>query len=189
MGAVLGLSGKASIEQAMKIRVLVAIVGLAIGFAAPIFAQPANTPDAQLRQKLVALFKNFDAAFSNNNIDAMAVDFTEDAVLVTTYGPIFGRQAIKQWYAELFKTVHASNVLSTVDPDSPHPIGTDHGAIWATGNWRATLQGSAGSVEAKGYWSAVGSREGEHWKIQMLCLNTPLLPAASPASTASPSSQ
>lgn len=173
----------------MKTRLVVPLVGLAISFALPSFAQPTNKPDPQLRQKFVALFKNLDEACNNNDADAMAVDFTDDAVLVTTYGPFFGRQAIRDWYAELFKDVHASDFLSNIDPDSPYSIGTDHGEMWATGNWRTTLQGKGGSLEAKGYWSAIGSREDEHWKIRMLCLNSIPESAALPAPTASASNQ
>jgi ketosteroid isomerase-like protein len=145
-------------------------------------AQPTNTPDPQLRQRLVALFKQFDEAYNRNDAAAVGANFTEDAVLVTPYGPIFGRRAIEQWYAELFKGVHLSNLLTPADEDSPHPIGTGGNAMWATGKWSATLQGHGGSEEAQGYWgSAIEGREGEPWTIRMLCFNT------APASTASPS--
>jgi hypothetical protein len=39
----------------MKIRFLLALVGLAISFALPTVAQQTNTPDPQLRQALDAL--------------------------------------------------------------------------------------------------------------------------------------
>jgi hypothetical protein len=42
----------------MKTRLLLAVVGLAIGSALPTFAQQTNKPDAQLRQKLVDAIKN-----------------------------------------------------------------------------------------------------------------------------------
>jgi len=41
----------------MKIRLVVALVGLAMSFALPTFAQQTNTPDPQLREKLVAAIK------------------------------------------------------------------------------------------------------------------------------------
>jgi hypothetical protein len=55
----------------MKIRLLIAIAGLVIGFAMPAFAQQTNTPDPQLRQQLEAFAKKEDEAFNNN--DAAAV--------------------------------------------------------------------------------------------------------------------
>lgn len=174
----------------MKRRLLLALVGLASGFAAPAFAQQTDTPDPQLRQRLVALVKNFDEAYNRNDAAAVAAHFTEDAVLVTPYGSVFGRQAIEQWYADLFKEVRLSNLRSAVDPDCPHLIGTDGKEMWATGEWSATVKGqNGGSVEAKGYGSALGIREGEDWKIRMLCVNNTPAPAATPSPTASPSHQ
>ena len=64
----------------MKIRLLLALVGLAISFALPTFAQQKNTPDPQLRQRLVALVKKYDDAFNKNDAAAVAANFTEDAV-------------------------------------------------------------------------------------------------------------
>jgi hypothetical protein len=76
----------------MKMRFLLALVGWAIGFAAPTFVQQTNTPDPQLRQRLIALFKNFDAAYNRDDATAGAANFTQDVILVTPYGPILGRQ-------------------------------------------------------------------------------------------------
>ena len=56
----------------MKIRLVVALVGLAISFALPTFAQQTNTPDPQLRQAIVALHKKYDDAFNNGDAAAMA---------------------------------------------------------------------------------------------------------------------
>jgi hypothetical protein len=50
----------------MKIR-LVTLLGLAISFALPIFAQQTDTPDPQLHQQLVALFKKFDEVWNSND--------------------------------------------------------------------------------------------------------------------------
>jgi len=44
----------------MKTRILGALVGLAISFALPTFAQQTNTPDPQLREQLLALAKKVD---------------------------------------------------------------------------------------------------------------------------------
>ena len=44
----------------MKTRLLGALVGLAISFALPTFAQQTNTPDPQLREQLLALAKKVD---------------------------------------------------------------------------------------------------------------------------------
>ena len=63
----------------MKIQ-LVALLGLAMSFALPSFAQQ-NTADPQLREQLLALAKKFEDAWNNNDAVALAALFTEDAVL------------------------------------------------------------------------------------------------------------
>jgi uncharacterized protein (TIGR02246 family) len=153
----------------MKTRLFIALAGLAISFALPIFAQ-TNKPDPQLREKLVAVIKNFTDAVNNNDAAAVAPLFTEDAVLVPPEGPINGRQAIEKWFADLFQRVHVSDNLLTVDQDSPHIIGTAGNAIWANGAWSATLKvQNLGSLQAKGFWTVI--REGDDLKIKMLTWN------------------
>jgi SnoaL-like domain len=95
-------------EETMKIRSVVALVGLAISFALPTFAQQTNTPDPQLRQALLALAKKFEDAWNNNDAVALAALFTEDAVLVEQSGAVNGREAIEKHYADLFQKVHFS---------------------------------------------------------------------------------
>src|SRR6266436_6864983 len=172
----------------MKTRLLGALVGLAISFALPIFAQQTNTPDPQLRQRLLALIQKFDDAYNDNNAVALAALFREDAVYVTQEGPVNGRQAIEKWYADHFQGGHFSNALITVNQDSPHIIGTAGDEMWATGGWSATIQGqNFGPTQIKGYWSVI--REGNDWKIRMLTTNVTPAPAATPSPTTTPTNQ
>jgi uncharacterized protein (TIGR02246 family) len=161
----------------MKIRCLLALVGLAISFALPTFAQRTNTPDPQLRQKLLDVIAKHADAMNKNDAAAAAACFTEDAVYVTDGGPVNGREAIEKWYADLFQKVHFSDHIITVDQDSPHNIGTDgKQMMWATGAWSTTIKGeNFGPLEIKGYWSVI--REGDDWKIRMLTSNTTPAPA------------
>ena len=166
----------------MKIRLVVALVGLAISFALPTFAQQTNTPDPQLRQKLIAAIKKHTDALDKNDPAAVAANFTEDGILVTPDGPIFGRESIEKYYVDLFKQIQLSNNLAPVDDDSPHIIGTAGNETWATGKYSATVKGqNFGPVEAKGYWSAI--REGDDLKIRMLIWNITPAPAATPSAT------
>ena len=160
----------------MKIRLLITVAGLAIGFAVPTFAQQTNTPDPQLRQRLVALIKNYDEVFNKNDAAALAVFFTEDAVFVTETGPIYGREAIVKHFADLFQKVHFSDHIGKPDEYSPHIIGTDGNEVWATGGWSTTIKGQDfGPTQIKGYWSVI--REGDDWKIRMLTTNVSPPPA------------
>ena len=63
----------------MKIRVLLTLAGLAIGFTLPTFAQQQNTPDPKLRDELVAFNKKFDDAMLKEDAAALAAFYTEDA--------------------------------------------------------------------------------------------------------------
>ena len=161
----------------MKIRLLIALVGLAISFALPTFAQQTNTPDPQLHQRLVDVIKKHGDAMNNNDATAAAACFTEDAVYVTDRGPVNGREAIEKWYADLFQKVHFSDHIITIDQDSPHIIGTDGKEMWATGGWSTTIKGeNFGPTQIKGYWSVI--REGDDWKIRMLTSNIPSAPVS-----------
>jgi ketosteroid isomerase-like protein len=167
----------------MKIRSLLALAGLAIGFAVPIFAQQKDTaPDPQVRQQVVAIAKAYDEATNRHDPAAIAAIFTEDADFVTDRGPIHGRQAIEKWYTDLFKGWQHKNHLSTFDPDCPHLIGTAGDTLWETGGWSETGQGLSGEpIPIKGYWGAVKVRQGEDWKIRMMTVNVTRAPAATPS--------
>jgi ketosteroid isomerase-like protein len=88
-----------------------------------------------------ALSKKFDEAYDKNDAAAVAALFTEDAVLVTTQGPIYGREAIEKHYVDVFQKVHFSNHIAKPDQYSPHIIGTAGSEMWWNGKWNVTLQG------------------------------------------------
>jgi uncharacterized protein (TIGR02246 family) len=160
----------------MKIRLIVALLGLAIGFAWPTFAQQTTKPDPQSRERLIALIKKHTDALDSNDAAAVAAVFTEDAVNVEQDGPTFGREAIQKLWAERFQRVHFTNNVVTVDEDSPHIISTDGKQMWATGAWSATIQGKDwGPKDIKGYWTVI--REGDDWKIRNLTNNVTPEPA------------
>src|SRR3984893_11447938 len=95
----------------MKIRFLLTLVGLAISSGLPAFAQQANTPEPQLREKLIAVIKKHTDALDKNDAVAVAANFTEDAVSVEQDGPAFGREAIEKLWAERFQKVQFRTIL------------------------------------------------------------------------------
>jgi uncharacterized protein (TIGR02246 family) len=160
----------------MKIRFLLALVGMAISFALPTFAQQTNKPDPQLRQRLIALIKIHTDALDKNDAAAVAAVFTDDGVNVEQDGPTFGREAIQKLWADRFQKMQFSNNRVTVDEDSPHIIGTDGKQMWATGAWSATIKGKDwGPKDIKGYWTVI--REGDDWKTLNLTNNVTPEPA------------
>jgi Domain of unknown function (DUF4440) len=108
----------------MKIRLAVALVGLAISFSVPAFAQQKDTVDLRIIQQrdllgipdALAVFGELsgklDDAYNNKDAEAAAALFTEDAVLVTPDGMVFGRQAIEKRYADTFQRWPITDFLS-----------------------------------------------------------------------------
>ncbi len=161
----------------MKIRLALALAGLAIRFALPTFAQQTNTPDPQLHQQFVALFIKFDEVWNSNDHAAWAALFTDDAIEVTDTGPIYGRDALEKNWANL--KLQFSNHVITVDQYSPHVIGTAGNEAWINGKYSLVVKGqNFGPVEKKGYLSLMLVREGDAWKTQMLIWNVTPTPAA-----------
>ena len=174
----------------MKMSSVVALVGLAITFALPALTQQKDTLDPQLRQVADALSKKFDEAYDNNDAAAVAALFTQDAVLVTAQGPIYGREAIEKHYAALFQKVHFSNHVAKPDQYSPHIIDTAGNEMWWNGEWNVTLQGQTGGPkQAKGYWTSIVVREGDTWKDRMQISIVAQAPDATPSPTITPSNK
>jgi ketosteroid isomerase-like protein len=73
----------------MKIRLVVALVGLAIGSALPNLAQQKDTADSQIIEQMG---KKVAEAVNNNDAATVAGLYTEDAILVNDTGPIYGRE-------------------------------------------------------------------------------------------------
>ena len=186
----------------MKTGLLGALLGLAISFALPTYAQQEDLADPQTTQKLLANDKAFGEATNNQDAAAIAAFYTRDAVYVTGGGPIIGRQAIQKWFTDLYQWWHPKNHISKVDGNAYHLIGTAGNELWATGEWSETGQGKNGEpLPIKGHWAGILVREGDDWKILACAFgdspastmtayqNFGPQPAATPSPTASPSTQ
>jgi uncharacterized protein (TIGR02246 family) len=146
----------------MNIRLPVALVGLAIGFALPTFAQQKDTVDPQIIRQYAALGKKFDEAFNRNDASAVAALYTEDAVQVTHRdGAFHGREAIEKSYAHRFQRWHPSNYVSTID--RLIAVGND---LRVFGKWSEDFLDTDGHFKDEdGTYSSVLLREGDTWKI------------------------
>jgi hypothetical protein len=87
----------------MKIRLVVALVGLAMSIALPTFAQQQSTVDPEVRQGIEAVLTRFGEAFNKRDAAAMAALYTQEAVQLWTWMPIeeavaSGRRAIEKRY-------------------------------------------------------------------------------------------
>src|ERR1700730_5427333 len=98
----------------MKIRLLLALVGSAIGSAAPALAEEkASTPAVPnpfqpvpagpaLVQQLEVIDEKFDEAFNKHDASAVAAFYTSNAIQATPVGVFSGREAIEKYFTELF---------------------------------------------------------------------------------------
>jgi hypothetical protein len=76
----------------MKIRLPGALVGLAISFALPTYAQQKDVADSQIVQKVIDSFKGWEEAVLKGDAATVASYYADDAVFVTPEGPIIGRE-------------------------------------------------------------------------------------------------
>jgi len=153
----------------MKIRLFLALVGLAIGFVVPTFAQQTNTPDPQLRDALAALNKKMDDGFVNNDAAALAALYAKDAVIVDhVTGPIYGREAVEKHFADIFKRLRFSKHLTNQEQNSPHAIDTAGNELWSTGEFDQTFQVENGSpLRINGHFLNILVRDGDALKIKV----------------------
>src|SRR5208337_1574950 len=98
----------------MKIPLLCGLVGLAISFALPAFAQQKDTADPQIAEQIRMLAVKFDEAFNKHDPAAIAELYTEDGVNVFN-GTAHGRQAIEKSYAQDFQSWQSNNHFTKID--------------------------------------------------------------------------
>jgi ketosteroid isomerase-like protein len=125
----------------MKKHLVALLIGLAISFAWPIFAQENDTVDPQTRRELEAVDTKLDKAIDENDAAAAAAFFTEDAILMLPLqfapersGIFSGRSAIEKWYTQKFTEYHVADSKGKLD--QIHAV--DNG-VWAVGIWMHTV--------------------------------------------------
>jgi uncharacterized protein (TIGR02246 family) len=146
----------------VKICFLLALVGLALGFAFPTFAQLKDTVDPKTAQEIRALAMKYDAALNKQDPAAVAALYAEDAVYVAQHGTFHGRQAIEKTYANYFQHWHSINHVSTVDR-----VIADGIDVRAFGTWSSTFQDTNGAPRKdRGHYRWLLVRKGDTWEIR-----------------------
>jgi ketosteroid isomerase-like protein len=140
----------------MKMPLVVALVGLAIGFAVPSIAQETNTLDPEVRQQIEAVNIKLGEAQHKHDAAGAAALFTLDAIQVfdwTGGGTFFGQEAIKKSFAENFASSPPEVVGKLVQM---YAIGDEISATyeWSAGPW-------------KGYSLKIYVRDADTWKIRL----------------------
>jgi uncharacterized protein (TIGR02246 family) len=166
----------------MKIRLVLALAGMAIGFTGPALAQQnaAGVDPAIIQQLENTISAKYNEAVDKHDAAAVAALYTEDACYVDPFaGFIYGRKAIEKYLEDVFASWKPTNHKSHRDPNSFRMLGS---AITSGGSWSETGQGQNGeAIPIKGYWSEINVREGDTWKICQL--SGIITPAPAPAQT------
>ena len=144
---------------------------LAIGLAVPATAQ--QTSDQNAWQAGESVVQAHSRASQTKDAAAIADLYTEDAILVTTNGPLFGRVAIEKFFEKVFK-------VSTAEPAKLDQVIMIGDAVrWRTGSWSAVFQSPHGPMPVKGFWATTDVRAGNTWKIRMETDNVTMPPPSS----------
>jgi uncharacterized protein (TIGR02246 family) len=149
---------------------LLAVAGLAVGFAAPTVAQEKAGTCSGPRdacEQVVALIKTYDEAFNRKDVAAIGAVFTADAVEATEGPMLAGREALEKHYSEVFKA-GLSNVVVNVDQ-----MHAADDTTWAVGDWSLIGPGPNSTTQPyHGNWGAVWVKKGGAWRLRMLTNNT-----------------
>jgi uncharacterized protein (TIGR02246 family) len=126
-------------KETMKIRLLGALAGLAIGFALPTITQDQSAVDPETRQEIEAVSMQFAEAYNEHDASAIAALYTQDAVGVEDWTggrlPV-GRKAIETLFKQKFagnsspvvrKLVQMYAFDDRITTISEWSVGPDHG--------------------------------------------------------------
>jgi uncharacterized protein (TIGR02246 family) len=128
--------------------------------------QQIGTADPKTVEELREFTAKHSEAYTKHDATAYAAFFTEDAVLVTPEGMIYGRQAIEKKYAELFDQWHPTDYVVKVEQ-----VNTIGNEAWKIGEWSCTLQTEGGPYPISGYFASIHVRVDGVWKERMMCYN------------------
>jgi ketosteroid isomerase-like protein len=157
----------------MKIRLLFALVGFAIGPALPTIAQEKEEANPflyrailatpQLAQQLDPINSQFDEAFNKRDAVAVAALFTEKATIVTPLGIFSGRDGVEKHFTDVFHRFPLSDRLTK--NSYVYAFADD---LCAIGGWTVTYNpGRPRPVQAGGYLIRVYTRVRDTWKIRV----------------------
>jgi uncharacterized protein (TIGR02246 family) len=148
----------------MKIRLVVALLGLILSSTLQTRAQQRDTVDPKIAQEVRALVLQFDQAYNKGDPVAVAAFYTEDGVFETPVGTYQGRQAVEERYAKYeFGIWHDNSLIDTVD--QVVAVGDD---VRAIGRFSVIEHEAGNTITFQGHFSWLLVREGESWKVRRI---------------------
>jgi uncharacterized protein (TIGR02246 family) len=125
-------------------------------------AAAQQTSDQDAWQAGESVLQVYNKAMQARDAAGVAALFSEDAILLTTDGPLVGRAAIENRLTGLFK------IIISKEPSKIDQVKMIGDALrLRTGSWSVVVQSPNGPMPLKGYWSTTDVRDGNSWKIRM----------------------
>jgi ketosteroid isomerase-like protein len=138
----------------MSMRSLLTLVGLAVGFALPTFAQEQNTIDPEVRQQIETAFRKYTEAFNQHDAAAMGDRYTLDAVEVW-----FGGGGLISGREEIVKALMAASATGATMSHRIIQMCAVGDEISAIGEWTY-------GVDQRGHYEVLMFRRaGDDWQI------------------------
>ena len=155
----------------METRFLLALVGLAIGFVLPTFAQEkeetspflygAIPASSQIARQLDVINRQLDEAFNKHDAAAIAALFTTNATLVAPSGTFSGRDGIEKYFTDVFQRFNPSDQLTKIS--DVYAFADDLCGIGG----RSVTVNSGHPFQGGGYLIRVYTRVRDTWKIRV----------------------
>ena len=145
----------------MNIRLVAALIGLAISFAFPIYAQEQNTVDPEVRQQIEAVGMQFIEAYNKHDAAAVAALYTHDAVRVDN-PPGMGRGALivgRKAVEKLFETDFTGSWSSSPRVGKLVQMYAFEDSIASISEWSR--------AQYNGHSVQIFVRDPDTWKIRM----------------------
>jgi uncharacterized protein (TIGR02246 family) len=145
----------------MNIRLVAALIGLAISFAFPIYAQEQNTVDPEVRQQIEAVGMQFIEAYNKHDAAAVAALYTHDAVRVDN-PPGMGRGALivgRKAIEKLFETDFTGSWSSSPRVGKLVQMYAFEDSIASISEWSR--------AQYNGHSVQIFVRDPDTWKIRM----------------------
>jgi ketosteroid isomerase-like protein len=154
----------------MKMRLIDALLGLAISFAVPASAQEkeeanpflyrAILASPQLAQQLDVINRQLDEAFNKHDAVAVAALFTTNATLVAPLGIVSGQDGMEKYFTDVFQRANPSDQLTKIS--YVYAFGGDLCAIGG----RSLTMNLGRPIPGGAYLIRVYTRVRDTWKIR-----------------------
>jgi uncharacterized protein (TIGR02246 family) len=144
-------------EGESKMKRLILVVGFVAAVLMSAFGQAVPVDQAN------AAIDRWSAAYSANDVDAVAKSYWPDAILLGTKSPVIstGTDAIKKYFTDL--KLQGSGNKNTIQ--ERHSIPIDNNAVLVTGFYEFTRMQEGKPVPGPSRFTMLVTKRGDDWRI------------------------